>query len=172
MRPQPQPAWLRRAVAASKRARSSLSSGPDVGAGGLAAAFERPGEIGNDARASMALADMIHSEGLSGDFTKKPEVLAALQAFKNTFKTYAKPRAEAGRRPAPRRPLRTVRRLRLEPEQPVQGGLRPDRRVGRGDAAPHLAHQRAVVLLEILEYHAIKHPSSTRTDALGRVWPS
>jgi len=29
------------AVAASKRARSSLSSGPDAGAGGLAAAFER-----------------------------------------------------------------------------------------------------------------------------------
>ena len=73
------------AVAASKRARSSLSSGPDVGAGGWS------GEIGNDARASMALANMIHSEGLSGDFAKKPEVLAALEAFKNTFKTYATP---------------------------------------------------------------------------------
>ena len=79
------------AVAASKRARSSLSPGPDVGAGGLAAAFGRSGEICNDARASMALADMIHSEGLSGDFAKKPEVLAALEAFKNTFKTYATP---------------------------------------------------------------------------------
>ena len=53
---------------ASKRARSSLSSGPDAGAGGLAAAFERSGEISNDARASMALADLIHSEGLFGDF--------------------------------------------------------------------------------------------------------
>ena len=77
------------AVAASKRARSSLSSGPDVGTGALAAAFERPGEIGNDARASMALAGMIHSEGFSGDFAKKPKVLAALLEFKNTSTTYA-----------------------------------------------------------------------------------
>jgi len=37
----------------------------------------------------MALADMIHSEGLSGDFAKKPKVLEALQTFKNTSKTYA-----------------------------------------------------------------------------------
>ena len=79
------------AVAASKRTRSSLSSGPGVGAGGLAAAFGRLGEIGNDARASMALADLIHSEGLSGYFAKKPKVLAALQAFKNTSRTYATP---------------------------------------------------------------------------------
>jgi len=79
------------AVAASKRARSSLSSGPDIGAGGVAAAFGRSGEIGNDARASMALADLIHSAGPSGDFAKKPKVLADLQAFKNTSKTYATP---------------------------------------------------------------------------------
>jgi len=39
----------------------------------------------------MALADMIHSEGLSGDFAEKPEALAALQAFKNASKTYATP---------------------------------------------------------------------------------
>jgi len=65
------------AVAASKRARSSPSSGPDVGAGGLAAAFERPGEIGNDARA--ALADMIHSEG--------DDLETARQARQLRFKT-------------------------------------------------------------------------------------
>jgi len=45
-------------------------------------------------------------------------------------------------RPAPRRPLRTVRRLCLKPDQPAQEGLRPGRRVGWGDGEPHLAHQR------------------------------
>ena len=115
------------AVAASKRARSSLSSGPDVGAGGWS------GEIGNDARASMALADMIHSEGLSGDSAKKPKMLAALPAFKNTSKTYATP----GRKQVDG-PL-----LDALSGQYDAGGLWPDRRVGRGDGASHLAHQRA-----------------------------
>jgi len=45
------------AVAASKRSRASLSSGPVVGPDGLAAAFARQGD-------TLALADMIHSEGL------------------------------------------------------------------------------------------------------------
>jgi hypothetical protein len=35
------------AVAASKRSRASLSSGPAVGPGGLAAAFARQGDIGD-----------------------------------------------------------------------------------------------------------------------------
>ena len=48
-------------VAASKRSRASLSSGPVVGPGGLAAAPARQGDISADAKATMTLADMIHS---------------------------------------------------------------------------------------------------------------
>ena len=79
------------AFAASKRSRASLSSGPVVGPGGLVAAFARQGDIGADAKATMALTDMIHSEGLSGDFAQKPKVVAALEAFKATSKNYKTP---------------------------------------------------------------------------------
>ena len=79
------------AVAASKRSRASLSSGPVVGPGGLAAAFARQGNIGENAKATMALADMIHSEGLSWDFAQKRKVVAALEAFKATSKNYKTP---------------------------------------------------------------------------------
>jgi len=65
------------AVAASKRSRASLSSGPVVGPSGIAAAFKRQGDISADARATMALVDMIHSEGLSADFAQKRKVVAA-----------------------------------------------------------------------------------------------
>ena len=79
------------AVAASKRSRASLSSGPVVGPSGIAAAFKRQGDISADARATMALADMIHSEGLSADFAQKRKVVAALEAFKATSKNYKTP---------------------------------------------------------------------------------
>jgi len=79
------------AVAASKRSRASLSSGPVVGPSGIAAALKRQGDISADARATMALVDMIHSEGLSADFVQKRKVVAALEAFKATSKNYKTP---------------------------------------------------------------------------------
>ena len=79
------------AVAVSKRPRASLSSGPVVGPGGIAAAFARRGDISADAKATMALAGMIHSEGLSGDFAQKRKVVAALEASKVTSTNYKTP---------------------------------------------------------------------------------
>ena len=79
------------AVAASKRSRASLSSGQVVGPSGIAATFARQGDISADAMATMALADMVHSEGLSGDFAQKRKVVAALEAFKATSKNYKTP---------------------------------------------------------------------------------
>ena len=79
------------AVAASKRSRASLSSGQVVGPSGIAATFARQGDISADAMATMALADMIHSEGLSGDFAQKRKVVAALKAFKATSRNYKTP---------------------------------------------------------------------------------
>jgi len=49
-------------AAAGDRSRPSCSSGPDIGAKGIAAAFAKAGKMGADSKASMTIANMIHGE--------------------------------------------------------------------------------------------------------------
>ena len=79
------------ALAAAKRSCPSSSSGPDVGAEGIASAFAKQGEMGRDSMASMTIADMIIREGLPGDFALKPKVIAAFEAYKLTSKNFKSP---------------------------------------------------------------------------------
>jgi len=75
----------------AKRSRPSASTGKSVDQSGIAMAFARRGAIGADAKATAAMADMVHSEGLPDGFLEKPEVNAAMMAHKATSGAYELP---------------------------------------------------------------------------------
>jgi len=68
----------------AKRSRPSASTGKSVGQSGIAMAFARQGAIGADAKATAAMANMVHGEGLPDGFLEKPKVKAAMMAYKAT----------------------------------------------------------------------------------------
>ena len=59
------------AQAAAKCLRPSSPCGSDAGAEGIVSAFAKQVVVGRDSRAPKAIADMITSEGLPGDFAQK-----------------------------------------------------------------------------------------------------
>ena len=50
----------------------------------IAMAFARQGTTGADAKATAAMADMVHGEGLPDGFPEKPRARAAMMAYKVT----------------------------------------------------------------------------------------
>ena len=47
-----------------------------------------------DSKASMTIADMVHGEGLPGDFAQRPKVIAAMEAYKTTPASHKSPGRE------------------------------------------------------------------------------
>jgi len=61
---------------------------------GFAMAFARQGAIGADAKATAAMAGMVHGGGLPDGFLEKPKVKAAMMAYKATSSAYELPGAK------------------------------------------------------------------------------